>query len=76
MMCWNRCNSRNVEAWVDRFMTDNSLSDFLNECVFCKSEDYCLRPSLWDSLPVAEQNIIRKNLQSCGSLPVPNIIMI
>ena len=76
VMCWNRCNSGNVEPWVNRFIADNDLSGFLNECVFCKSEDYCLRPSLWDSLSEREQSSIRDNLHYCETPIVPNVIVL
>ena len=74
VFCWNECNDVNVVPWGERFRTTSDLALFLNECVFCKSEDYCMRPSLWESLPEDMQRNIRTNLYMCGSDNIPNVI--
>jgi len=48
---WHQSFSNFVQPMVNRLMSHDPsvLEQFINECVFTKSEDFCIKPSLWDS---------------------------
>jgi hypothetical protein len=48
---WHQSFSNFVQPMVNLFMSHDPtvLEQFINECVFTKSEDFCIKPSLWDS---------------------------
>ena len=50
---WHHSFSHLVQPIADRLMSQNLsvLECFINECVFTKTEDFCLNPTLWESTP-------------------------
>jgi len=50
---WHRSFSNLAQPFADRLMSHDlsALECFINECVFTKTEDFCLNPSLWESTP-------------------------
>lgn len=76
VMVWNKCDSTNVDEFSRRLDDCSKVGRFLDECVFEKSEDFCLKPSLWDSLgrevqeKVKESVAIVKNENSGGHLSI------
>lgn len=79
VMCWNNEDNDFVAPWKNELSAaeGQSLSFFLNKCIFTKSEDYYLRPSIWDSLSKEEQTQLGYLLEFCGEMGVvPTIITI
>lgn len=81
VMVWNRCMEPFIGPFRDRMSsTDNTIfSEFLNWCVFCMSEDYCLGPDLWDSLSPETKGILEEDLHPepyCLQMIVPDIIKV
>ena len=64
IMIWTNLNAPVVEPWRLRMTStdDKVFEAFLNECVFCKSEDYCLSPRVWDMLSPSEKRTLELNL--------------
>lgn len=63
VMCWRKKDNTNVSHCRSRLLNPKLRASFLNECIFVKSEDYCLRPSLWNGLPAIQRNLIVSHLQ-------------
>lgn len=81
VMVWNRCVAPFIGSFRDRMSSkDNTIfAEFLNQCVFCMSEDYCLGPDLWDSLSPKTKSILEEDLNPegcCSQMIVPNIIKV
>lgn len=79
IMCWHNDDADLVAPWKYDLCNNSgsSLAMFLNRCVFVKSEDFYLRPSLWDSLDVCVRDLVRKNLvPSLSEREIPNVITI
>ena len=82
IMIWSRHNAPIAEPWRLRMMSNDAaiFSEFLNECVFCKSEDYCLSPRTWNMLSPNERRILELDLpdDNFRSVPqrIPNIIQV
>lgn len=79
VMCWHKNDSDFVARWRNEFLTqdDKQLACFLNKCIFTMSEDYFLRPSLWDSLSKSIQEVVRKRLLPCSeTYGIPNVIVL
>ena len=77
IMCWHKDNSDFVSSWRKEFLAaDNKqLATFLNKCVFVMSEDYYVRPSLWDSLSQSVKELVSLSLYpSVGTAAIPNVI--
>ena len=80
IMVWSRMNSPLVELWRERMLSEDKgvLEKFLNECVFCKSEDYCIGPAEWDMVSPAVRRIVEDDLPTddfrTEEQVVPNII--
>ena len=76
IMCWHNDDTEFIAPWRhDMCAADNSLASFLNKCIFTKSEDYYIRPSLWNSLPSSTKDLVAKNLvPTDGKCEVPNVI--
>ena len=69
IMIWNRLLDTLIQAFRDRLMSidKSEVETFLNECVFCLSEDWCMNPDYWESLPQCDKN----ELQRILSMEVP-----
>lgn len=63
VMCWRKKDNTNVMHCRSRLLCPQSRASFLNECIFVKSEDYCLRPSLWNGLPTVQRDLIARHLR-------------
>ena len=52
VMAWNRCVEPFIGPFRERMVSKDGhvFAEFLNQCVFCLSEDFCLSPNLWDSI--------------------------
>lgn len=76
IMIWNRFNAPIVEPWRARMKSScpSVFSSFLNECVFCRSEDYCLSPRTWDMLSPNDKKILELNLPNDDMRTVPQRI--
>lgn len=81
VMAWNRCIEPFIGPFRERMVSedDRVFAEFLNYCVFCLSEDFCLSPTLWDSIPpetkaVLEENLLTEDLRS--QVVVPDIIKV
>lgn len=50
IMVWHRYNDKYMDEWKARLLSDNDniVSELINECVFVRSEDYCINPDFWD----------------------------
>lgn len=79
VMCWHRDDADYVAPWKNDLCSgDNArLASFLNRCIFAKSEDYYIRPSLWNALSPAVQELVALNL-CCNDigLDVPEVIVL
>ena len=79
VMCWHRDDADYVAPWKNDLCSgDNArLASFLNRCIFAKSEDYYIRPSLWNSLSSSVQKLVKFNL-CCNDigLDVPEVIVL
>lgn len=79
VMCWHRDDADYVAPWKNDLCSgDNArLASFLNRCIFAKSEDYYIRPSLWNALPASVQKLVKFNL-CCNDigLDVPEVIVL
>lgn len=53
IMVWNKLNDRYMDEWKARLSSDDNeiVSEFINECIFTKSEDYCVNPDFWERIP-------------------------
>lgn len=76
IMIWNKLNAPFVEAWRQRMVSQDKavFEEFLNECVFCKSEDYCLSPKEWDILSPNTKRILELNLPDDNHRSIAPII--
>lgn len=74
ILCWNKTDEMTVSPWVERMSSSKDMEKLLNECIFCKSEDFCMSPRLWDSLSDPDKERIVDNLNQHCSDDVPNII--
>lgn len=50
VMIWNKFDDSNVDSYRRLLCNPADIGEFLDKCVFDKSEDFCLKPSLWASL--------------------------
>lgn len=52
IMAWADINDKYMENYKSRLQSadDEVAKGVINECVFTKSEDYCINPTLWGSL--------------------------
>lgn len=81
VMAWNRCIEPFIGPFRERMGSkDNRVfAEFLNHCVFCLSEDFCLSPDLWDTIPPETKAALEEDLhtEDCLSqVVVPNIIKV
>lgn len=79
VMCWHRDDTDYVAPWRHDLCTDDKthLAEFLNRCIFTKSEDFYIRPSLWNSLPASVKELVGKNLlPNLVEYEVPNVIVL
>lgn len=79
VMCWHNSESHFVAPWVEEFCEGNGdlLSKFLNKCIFSKSEDFYIRPSLWDSLDEETRKSVCENLSpKNNNCKIPEVIEI
>jgi hypothetical protein len=77
VMCWHNADTDCVAPWKRDLCTDDKtkLAAFLNRCIFTKSEDFYIRPSLWNSLPQSVKELVGKNLiPTMGEYEVPSVI--
>lgn len=79
VMCWHVADTDYVAPWRHDLCTDDKthLAEFLNRCIFTKSEDFYIRPSLWNSLPASVKELVGKNLlPNLDEYEVPNVIVL
>lgn len=81
VMAWNDCSTPFVDPFRERMSSndDNVFAEFLNQCVFCLSEDYCISPDLWDSLSPETKAALEENLHTedfRSKMVVPDIIKV
>lgn len=75
IMIWNRLFDPVIRAYRDRLMSSDIfiLETFLNECVFCLSDDWCMNPDFWESLPPSTKDELRYRVSKGMSEQVKNI---
>lgn len=79
VMCWHIDDTDHVDPWRCYLRTNDKTQwvKFLNKCIFTKSEDFYIRPSLWNSLPASVKDLVGKNLTpNLGEYEVPNVIVL
>ena len=75
VMCWRKKDHTNVEHSRRQLIDSKTRATFLNECIFVKSEDYCLRPSLWALLEETQRNQIISHLRIQAPLTdIPRVL--
>lgn len=64
IMIWNRILDSVVRVYRDRLMSSNNpeVEIFLNECIFCLSEDWCMNPDFWAAIPQHIKNELKQKL--------------
>lgn len=62
IMCWMKKDRTNVDNCLKRLLDKTTRADFLNECIFVKSEDFCMKPSLWSGLSEEVKDLIKTHL--------------
>lgn len=82
IMVWNRIFDQVLKPYSNRLMSLDlsDVEEFLNESVFCLSEDWCMNPTAWNSVPQSvkhdlTQNISRGDFGYCTK-NIPHIITI
>lgn len=75
VMIWNKIVSPVIQQYKDRLMSADysEVECFLNECVFCLSEDWCINPDAWDKIPQHEKDELRQKLSMSIRERVKNI---
>lgn len=79
VMCWHNEENHLVAPWINEFCQEDSylLSKFLNKCIFTKSEDFYICPSLWDSLDEETRKSVCENLSPKNhNCKIPEVIKI
>lgn len=81
VMAWNRCVEPFIGPFRERMVSkdDRVFAEFLNHCVFCLSEDFCLSPDLWDSIPPETKAALEEDLHTedfRSQVVVPDIIKV
>ena len=81
VMAWNDCSTPFIDPFRERMSSkdDKVFAGFLNQCVFCLSEDYCLSPDLWDSLSPETKATLEEDLHAedyRSNMVVPDIIKV
>ncbi len=79
VMCWHNADAEFVAPWrYDMCTYDRiKLSAFLNTSIFTKSEDFYIRPSLWNSLSETVKDLVSKNLTpNSAKSEVPRVIVL
>ena len=79
VMCWHIDDKNHVDPWRCYLRTNDKTQwvKFLNRCIFTKSEDFYIRPSLWNSLPASVKELVGKNLlPNLVEYEVPNVIVL
>ncbi len=79
VMCWHNADTDFVAQWEHDLCTSSgtALATFLNKCIFVKSEDFYVRPSLWDSLGDHVRDLVRENLvPNFFDREIPSVITI
>jgi len=61
VMIWPEINRKYMDGLLRSFLSpdENVFTKLVNECVFVKSEDYCVSPVLWNSLPDEDRSYVR-----------------
>ena len=64
IMAWNKFFESVVLPYRNRLMSSNNseVEEFLNECVFCLSEDWCMNPAMWDGIPQSVKDELQLKL--------------
>lgn len=77
VMVWNKLNDRYMDEWTGRLLSDDDevVFEFLDECVFTKSEDYCISPDFWNQIPTSTKDQLAYAMikESMGRPPIPEI---
>ena len=81
VMAWIRCVEPFIGPFRERMVSkdDRVFAEFLNQCVFCLSEDFCLSPDLWDSIPPETRAVLEEDLHTedfRSQVVVPDIIKV
>lgn len=77
VMCWHKEDNDYIASWESELCSGDTprMTHFLNLCIFGKSEDYYIRPSLWHGLPEAvRDSVCCSLLPSCGVGEPPAVI--
>lgn len=64
VMVWNKIVDPVIQQYRDRLMSSDfsEVEKFLNECVFCLSEEWCMNPDAWNKIPQNEKDELRQQL--------------
>ena len=75
VMIWNKFSDPVLKTYCDRLRSkeDSEVESFLNECVFCLSEDWCMNPDYWDAISEKSKDELRLILSNDNDGPVKNI---
>jgi len=79
VMCWHNDDGDYIAAWRNELCSGDSprMSQFLNRCIFEKSEDYYLRPSFWCSLTnEVREDVIRSLTPHSGVYEPPAVVVL
>ncbi len=80
IMVWADINDKYMEDYKNRLQSpdDEVAKGVINECVFTKSEDYCVNPTLWNSLPEDTRGELSHAVYEAKFRPersvVPNVV--
>lgn len=74
VMIWEKKDDDLMGVHRRRLLSSQERNCFLNECIFVKSEDFTMRPSLWDSINAETKAVISKGISVGFDVPVPNIL--
>ena len=64
VMIWNRFDDSNVDVFRRLLCNQDDVGVFLDTCIFDKSEDFCLRPSLWAALTSDVQSAVKDKVSN------------
>ncbi|MDF1763280.1 MAG: hypothetical protein P1U57_07725 [Oleibacter sp.] len=53
-------------------INQEDISNVINTYIFCESEDVCVRPSLWEKIPIPDKNMIYRHMGESDSVSSAN----
>lgn len=75
VMIWDKKDDDLMGAHRARLLSAVDRNIFLNECIFSKSEDFCMRPSLWNNLTEETKDNITSSISVGFDATTPNILL-